>query len=174
MIDSPFIEIPKSYIDTIFEHQPTTFTLTGSLKEPVSGFEQFINFLSLRVSFESYVYSYEGDSRNDTDWLFLSSVVADNVAGVIDSNYSSSGITKISIDILSVNKVGFSNDVEVVDVAGLLFTIISLPFTFFSQAFDLTLFSGTAYAINIGDVFLLIIAILIIIAVIKIIMSLKG
>ena len=174
LIDSPFIEIPKSYIDTVYEHQPTTFEFTGSLKEPASGFDKFTNSLSLKVSFESDVYSFDGNSRNDIDWLFSSSVVVDNVAGVIDSNYSSSGVTNIGIDILSFSKVGFSNDVEVVDVAGLLFTIISLPFTFFSQAFDLTLFSGTAYAINIGDVFLLIVAILIIIAVIKLIMSIKG
>ena len=63
---------------------------------------------------------------------------------------------------------------EVVDINSLLFTIISLPFTFFSNAFNLTLWSGTPYAINIGDTILFIVSILLIIAIIRIIMSMKG
>ena len=75
---------------------------------------------------------------------------------------------EIIVNITSVS------DPSVIDVPGLLFTILTLPFTFFTQAFDLTLFPGTPYAINISDVLLAIICILLLIYIIKLVMSIKG
>lgn len=45
-------------------------------------------------------------------------------------------------------------DYEVVDIPGLLFEIIAMPFAFISQAFNFTLFPGTIYAINVSHVVL--------------------
>lgn len=73
--------------------------------------------------------------------------------------------------ILNITSV---SDPSVIDIPGLMFTILTLPFTFFTQAFDLTLFSGTPYAINISDVLVAIICILLLIYIIKLIMSMKG
>lgn len=50
---------------------------------------------------------------------------------------------------------------EVVDIGGLMFTILTMPFSFISQAFNLTLFPNTPYQVNISNLFLVIIAVLI-------------
>lgn len=57
---------------------------------------------------------------------------------------------------------------EVVDIGGLMLQIISMPFSFISTAFNLTLFPGTPYQINIGNFILGILAILTILFIIKI------
>jgi hypothetical protein len=49
---------------------------------------------------------------------------------------------------------------EYVDIPNLMFTILTLPFSFISQAFNLTLFPNTPYSINIGNLFLSVIAII--------------
>lgn len=56
---------------------------------------------------------------------------------------------------------------EVIDIPGLIFTILGMPFAWISTAFDLTLFPGTAYAIDIADLFLSLIGILILIIIIR-------
>ncbi|MFA5453438.1 MAG: hypothetical protein WC248_07685, partial [Candidatus Methanomethylophilaceae archaeon] len=48
---------------------------------------------------------------------------------------------------------------EYVDIPNLMFTILTLPFSFISQAFNLTLFPNTPYSINIGNLFLSVVAI---------------
>lgn len=58
-------------------------------------------------------------------------------------------------------------EVEMVDIPGLCFDILTMPFSFISQAFNLTLFPGTAYQINISNLFLSIIGILIFVFIIK-------
>lgn len=49
---------------------------------------------------------------------------------------------------------------EYVDIPNLMFTILTLPFSFISQAFNLTLFPNTPYSINIGNLFLSVVAII--------------
>ena len=68
-------------------------------------------------------------------------------------------------------EVPVNTKTEVVDIPGLMFIILSLPFSFFSGAFDLTLFSGTAYAINVADVVLCILGLLIIIFVVRLVIK---
>ena len=63
---------------------------------------------------------------------------------------------------------------EVINIPDIMFTIVSMPFTFISRAFNLTLFPNTPYAVNIGNIFLSIIAILTFIFVLKILLKLKG
>lgn len=58
-------------------------------------------------------------------------------------------------------------DYEVVPIAGLMFDILTMPFAFISQAFNLTLFPNTAYSINISRLFLAIFAALVFIWMIK-------
>ena len=59
------------------------------------------------------------------------------------------------------------NNYEVIDIPSLLFTILTMPFAFISQAFNLTLFPGTPYQINISNLFLTILAILIFVFIVK-------
>lgn len=56
---------------------------------------------------------------------------------------------------------------EIVDIPGLCFNILTMPFSFVSQAFNLTLFPGTPFQVNISSLFLAIIGILIFVFVIK-------
>ena len=58
-------------------------------------------------------------------------------------------------------------DYEIVDIGGLMFDILTMPFAFVSQAFNLTLFPNTAYSINVSSVFLAIFAALTFIFIIK-------
>ena len=46
---------------------------------------------------------------------------------------------------------------DYVDIPGLILTIITLPFSFISQAFNITLFNGTPYAINVSTMLLTIV-----------------
>lgn len=56
---------------------------------------------------------------------------------------------------------------EVVDVGGLMFDILTMPFTFISRAFSLTLFPNTPYSVNIAQLFLAIFAGLVFIFIIR-------
>ena len=50
---------------------------------------------------------------------------------------------------------------EIIDIPGLMFTVLTMPFTFISTAFDLTLFPGTPYQLNISMLFMAIIGVMI-------------
>lgn len=43
---------------------------------------------------------------------------------------------------------------EIVDIPGIMFTMLGMPFAFVAQAFDLTIFPGTPYAVNLSHIFL--------------------
>lgn len=60
---------------------------------------------------------------------------------------------------------------EIVDIPGLMFTILGLPFSFISQAFDLTIFPGTPYQVNFSNIFLGFIAIAMLLWVLKLILG---
>lgn len=56
---------------------------------------------------------------------------------------------------------------EIIDVPGLMFDVLTMPFTFISVAFNLTLFPYTPYQINISNLFLALIATLVFIFIIR-------
>lgn len=58
-------------------------------------------------------------------------------------------------------------DIEVIDVGGLMWEILGMPFAFISTAFNLTIFPNTPYAINIANILFAIIGALVVIFVIK-------
>ena len=63
---------------------------------------------------------------------------------------------------------------EVIDIPGLMWEILTMPFAFVSQAFNLTLFPGTPYQLNISNLFLSICAVIVFIWLITFIIKLKG
>ena len=67
-----------------------------------------------------------------------------------------------------------SNNYEVIDIPDLMFTILSMPFSFVSQAFNLTIFGGTPYQINLSALFLGLIGAIIFIVIIKLILQHAG
>lgn len=58
---------------------------------------------------------------------------------------------------------------EYVNIPDIMFNVLTMPFAFISQAFNLTLFPGTPYAVNIGNLLLIIIGVAIMITLLKII-----
>ena len=64
-----------------------------------------------------------------------------------------------------------NNTYEVIDLAGLMFTILGMPFAWFSTAFNFTIFAGTPYAINIGEILLSLIAVMIGLIIIRIVIK---
>lgn len=60
---------------------------------------------------------------------------------------------------------------EVIDLPGLMFQILGMPFAFISQAFNVTLFPNTPYQVNISNIFLTLIAILLFLWLIKLILG---
>ena len=76
-----------------------------------------------------------------------------------------------SIINLDFTRPSYSGGVDVVDIPGLMFYIVSLPFMFFSGAFDLTLFAGTAYAVNVSDIILCVLGLLILIFIVKLVVK---
>ena len=60
---------------------------------------------------------------------------------------------------------------EVVDIPGMMWQILSMPFTFISTAFNLTLFPGTPYQVNISNLLLTIIGVLVFVFIFKLILK---
>ena len=57
------------------------------------------------------------------------------------------------------------------DIWGMIGGVLSMPFTFIQQAFDVTLFAGTAYAFPVGNVIYSFFAIALLVAIIKLILG---
>lgn len=60
---------------------------------------------------------------------------------------------------------------EIIDIRGIILTIITMPFTFITQAFDVTLWEGTQYAFHVGAFIKAMIAIASILFIIKLFTS---
>lgn len=83
-----------------------------------------------------------------------------------NTTYQELNINNPSSDLLTMDNAEIYGSIytgdsyEVIDIPNLMFTILTLPFSFISQAFNLTLFPNTPYSINIGNLFLSVIAII--------------
>ena len=88
---------------------------------------------------------------------------------VYDSDHN-----EVFTDSMNGKTLVIPSDSSIVDLTGLLYDILAMPFAFLSQAFNLTLFGGTAYAINFGDIIMFVIGVMILITVIKLVLSLMG
>lgn len=82
--------------------------------------------------------------------------------GTTNSNYNNYGEDLFTLDNGEIfGKTAITGGYEVVDIPSLMFTILTLPFSFITQAFNITMFPNTPYSINIGNLFLSIVAIII-------------
>lgn len=118
-------------------------------------------------------YNFEeplaGDGYNQIHYTALIGVY-DNGIG---RNLHTSDLTMKQNFVLNYEEPPIINQ-EVIDLPSLIFSIIGLPFTFINNAFNLTLFQGTAYQVNVRDVVMLIIGGMVLLLIIKKIMELKG
>lgn len=72
---------------------------------------------------------------------------------------------------LTATILNYGRAIEIVNIPGLMFDVLTLPFAFISQAFNLTLFPGTPYQVNISNIFLALIGISLLLWVLKIILG---
>lgn len=141
-------------------------------------------------STDKYFLTIKGSYNNDTSNLLLNYqldindgylhyygqpiliAVSDGGGGAVgsDIDYLSFTINKY-VDGVYVPTTPNEPTTEIIDMNSLLFTILTLPFAFLSQAFNFTFFEGTPYAFNLSTIILSIISIAILIMIIKLIMS---
>lgn len=60
---------------------------------------------------------------------------------------------------------------EVIDLPSLMWEILSMPFSFISTAFNLTLFKGTPYQVNLSNLFMMIFGVLVFIFILKMLLK---
>lgn len=92
-----------------------------------------------------------------------------NVNGYYTRNTYNFILSEITTDMELLPPSTTPTTTDVVDIPQLMFTILTLPFAFISQAFNLTLFPGTPYAINISNLIVCLIAVFLLIFVLNII-----
>lgn len=88
-------------------------------------------------------------------------------------DYTGQGLRTTGLYITGTNIIP-SGAYEVVDIPGLMWQILSMPFAFVSQAFNLTLFPGTPYQVNISNLFLSIIGIFVFVWLVGLFLKMKG
>lgn len=72
---------------------------------------------------------------------------------------------------MSTIEIPITVNSEYIDLPGLMFQILSMPFAFISQAFNLTLFPGTNYQINIANTLMVFLGVLAIAAILKVVIK---
>lgn len=120
---------------------------------------------------EEYSFNIDLPNIYDNEVLTFSGNNYENIVGIKENTANLSiniGQTGTSE---SNSESGSTINYEVVDIAGLMFNIIAMPFSFISQAFNLTIFPNTPYEINFGNIFLTIMTTLILLFVIKLVMK---
>ncbi len=85
-------------------------------------------------------------------WKFDPNEIADNGAGLVNINPNGNGIPQNIYYTVPNNP-----NVEVIDLPGLLFEILGMPFAWISTAFNFTIFPGTQYAVNISQILMAIV-----------------
>lgn len=113
-----------------------------------------VNIIQKNVGYKLHLNDYKLNIQN-----FTYSYVEPNTPEIT--------ISKDLEIIYYYNKVS-SGTTEVIDLWGLVATMVSIPFTFLSQAFNLTLFAGTPYAFNFSSLLLTFVCLSVILLILKI------
>ena len=118
-------------------------------------------------------------TQNKTTYIFLyeqpqytqETTPTVNYEQTLTGSYITNILTQIKISGINAIQQG---DLEVVDIGGVMFEILGMPFTFISTAFNLTIFAGTPYELNMSILFLSIFAVIVFIFIIKLIIGAIG
>lgn len=113
------------------------------------------NYNSYLVIFNYITYS--GDDPNETNYFWPNEYE--------DNSYAIWRLTNKKIKAYKITNENVS--VDVINIPDIMFQILTMPFTFISMAFNLTLFAGTQYQINISSLFLGILAVIIFVLIIR-------
>ena len=122
-------------------NQYYTLNISNSNNETVNLYinQEFITSINAN-QITTYTKNWKTDEEKTTLILYFTSTTNNN----IKSETTTINITK------NIN----TGNYEVIDINSLILTIITMPFSFLSQAFNFTLFAGTPYAINVSQLIL--------------------
>ena len=107
-----------------------------------------------------------------TQTYVYQNTLSENV-GEIAINIDNDSATGMSAQINGTIVINSTNT-EIVDIPGTMIYILGMPFTFISTAFNITIFPGTPYQVNLSTLFLSIIAVLVFVFLLKIILNAVG
>lgn len=109
-------------------------------------------FWSMGSELESYNVSIAYNNTLDSFFSFSSAIEY-----YYDKNASTSSPQQWTItEIHIIDTPIVERPYEVIDIPSVIFTIFTLPFTFMTRAFDITIFPGTPYQINFSNLVMLI------------------
>lgn len=152
------------YVTAFFSTETPNFSLLNSLRTDNNwqnfsnaNHDVYQNTAYLKANTKNKYYRFRIKYNFDAETYYAQAAIQSTaqIYETIRIQYSYTTITE-------------DNRYEVVDIPGLMFSILGMPFAFISTAFNLTLFPGTPYAVNIAHIFMAIIGVLIIIAIIRI------
>lgn len=163
-----------------FENYNLNWDSTSDLPKVANANSSYLNLSHTNIR------EVNGPCNSIFDWPYIEFVNNDNLHGSI--NYSNVDYITLSSTIYDgqfgfnptgcnlVYKYMVNNPTyEVIDLPNVMLSILTMPFTFFSQAFNLTLFPNTPYAINVGHTILIIVGVIGTIYLIKYLVSIfKG
>ena len=175
-LENNTLTFDNNIIDVFNENSPSSLLFNGTLNTNID-YNDIQYSINYTIKYNSFTQTNTITNISNNDKEFSVSVMEyfDKFIQRIEPYWS---IDKTSTFEITINSLAWTpyidNGYEVLDINSLLFTILTMPFTFFSQAFNFTFFEGTAYAFNISDTLLLVVCVLIIIYLVKLIMGLKG
>lgn len=149
-----FYETEKLKANTIFytNNETTTGTINTNQTQQIRTEQNEIN---LQTISNISVVTINEITINSTNPVSFSNVTELNIAHTLQL---------FGQETLEINTINY----EVVDIPGLILTILVMPFTFVSKAFgNFTLFPGTIYQVNIGNLILIILLATLIMFIIK-------
>ena len=139
-IENEVWELPIEIIDS------TLVGIVNKTRVEINGFWTIGNEL------QPYNVSIAYNNNTD-DYFSFSSVIEYNY----DSNASTSNPQQWTItEIHIIDTPIVQRPYEVIDIPSVIFTIFTLPFTFMTKAFDVTIFPGTPFQINFSNLVMLI------------------
>ena len=151
-------------IDYLLSKDSYTWQDTNKVRNPIlTNSKTITNTTSTRIEFteedQDYIYFYvtQWYDKNTYDETLTNDnllAFANNVISKVTETYTYT----VEID---------PTQYEVIDIPDLMFSILGMPFAWISTAFNLTIFPGTPYAINISHIFFAVIGSLILIYIIK-------
>lgn len=171
-IDSSWSQYTGRATNTLYNNE----TIYNELISPTNGYNYTMQQTSQQPQQNDDRLSYEFDIPivgDKTNYVFIYTYWRNNNQIETDTTTLTSGGTAQEIWLNSYHSsisgtfVQPISTYEVIDIPGLMWTILTLPFSFISTAFNLTLFPGTPYQLNISQLFLVIIGLLVFIWIIK-------
>lgn len=139
--------------DLSFNNVVNQTTWTETTKEE---FTNVTNSYNTYIGYHTHIVQQDSYFRNIDNWT----TYIENYAYI--PFYKSANILTVPITVV------VSTEQEIIDLPGLMIQIISMPFTFITTAFNVTIFPGTPYQVNIGNFILGIIALLTLLFIIKV------